>query len=343
MMKKIALTLVSIIFLAGCQDSSNPEETEAIDTDVEESESVSSGAFPTRNIRFVVPYEAGGGSDVTARKLVEIISKQDLLPGADPIVVNLPGSNTRSGLGEVLNATPDGHTVLLHHSSLNSMNALDMIDISHDDFQIVSQIAESPLLLVGSGDSDMKTFQEYVDAARENPRSVRVGLPGLGPVSHLAYEYFTRVVDINEEFAIVPYTGGAGATTALMGGQVDMRMSATLDAVNYAESGDIIPLVTTSYEKHPHPLLSDAASMKDLGIDFDLNLMYGVYAPKGVPEDRLELLASAIEEAVNSEEFADFGERMGMEPLYRDAEEYAEYHDRHQAIFDDIASDVQTE
>lgn len=333
---KLFVTLSSIMLLVGCQQSTTEPEDDAAQVS-------SSGTFPTQNIRIVVPYEAGGGSDVTARKLVEIISKNDLLPGSDPIVVNLPGSNTRSGLQEVLKATPDGHTLLLHHSSLNSMNALDMIDVSHNDFQIVSQIAESPLLLVGSGDSDKKTFQEYVDAAKAEPRSVRVGLPGLGPVSHLAYEYFTRVADVNNEFAIVPYAGGAGATTALMGGQVDMRMSATLDAVNYAESGDIVPLVTTSYDKHPHPLLSDAATMKDLGVDFDLNLMYGIYAPKGVPQDRLDLLNEAIEIAVNDEEFLEFGEKMGLEPLYRSADEYAELHDLHQSIFDEIAEEIQTE
>ncbi|MDO7268705.1 tripartite tricarboxylate transporter substrate binding protein [Shouchella clausii] len=337
MIKQLAGLGLSLLLLAGCQQTTEPA------AEVDQGEGKTSGSFPTRTVRIVVPYEAGGGSDVTARKLAEIITKKGLLPGGDPIVVNLPGSNTRSGLQEVMNADPDGHTILLHHSSLNSMNALDMIDISHDDFQIVSQIAESPLLLVGSSDSEWTTFQEYVDAAKADPRSVRVGLPGLGPVSHLAYEYFTRVVGVNEEFAIVPYTGGAGATTALMGGQVDMRMSATLDAVNYAESGDIIPLVTTSYEKHPHPLLKEATTMKELGIDFDLNLMYGIYAPKGIPDDRLAILANAFEEAVNSEEFQEYGEAMGLEPLFREADEYADLHDKHQAIFDDIAKEIQVE
>lgn len=338
-LKKLVVACSVLFLFTACQQQASTDP----DLDETEEQVTSSGTFPSKNIRIVVPYEAGGGSDVTARKIVEIISNQDLLPGGNPIVVNLPGSNTRNGLEEVLNATPDGHTILLHHSSLNSMNALDMIDVNHNDFQIISQIAESPLLLVGAGDSDKKTFQDYVDAAKEDPRSVRVGLPGLGPVSHLAYEYFTRVADINEEFAIVPYTGGAGATTALMGGQVDMRMSATLDAVKYAESGDIIPLVTTSFDKHPHPLLESASTMEDLGVDFDLNLMYGIYGPKGIPQDRIDLLAEAIETAVLSDEFKEFGENMGLEPVYNSAEDYQELHELHQGIFDDISEEVQTD
>ena len=136
-------------------------------------------AYPDKEIRLIVPYKAGGQSDLTARKLAEVIQAKKLLP-QPVIVVNIPGGNTLEGLRNAMRAAPDGYTLLLHHSAFVTMKALGQIPMSWHDFEMVGQALEMSNSLVVNRDSPFKNASEFIDAAKKTPGRYRVAIPGLG-------------------------------------------------------------------------------------------------------------------------------------------------------------------
>ncbi|SHS25888.1 periplasmic solute-binding protein [Mycobacteroides abscessus subsp. abscessus] len=331
-MKIKNLLLASVAFmgiLAGCSS----EATEG------KSEEGSKVSFPEKDIRIVIPYDPGGTSDLTSRAVADVINKEKLLD-TNVTVLNLPGANTRNGLEEVINADPDGHTILLHHSTLNAMNAVGQLDIGYEDYELIGQISYTPNVLVGNADSKYKTFDEVLAAAKENPGSISVGVPNIGSTAHLAYEAIVKAVDAEGLFKLVPFQSGADLITAHLGGQVDLRMASTPDSIQYVESGDVIPLVTSSLDRHFHESLKDAVSLSELGMDTDVVVRFGFYAPKGTPQEVLDIWEDTIKKVSDSESFQETATNAGMTTEFLNQEEFLDINEKVQGVFDELAKDI---
>ncbi|MEW4327791.1 tripartite tricarboxylate transporter substrate binding protein [Rossellomorea marisflavi] len=325
-MKKLLLASTMLVgLLAGCNSNATGGGEKA--------------AFPEKDVRIVIPYDPGGTSDLTARAVSEVITKEKLFD-QNTTVLNLPGANTKNGLQEVLNADPDGHTVLLHHSTLNAMNAVGQLDIGYDDYELIGQVASTPTILVGNADSKYKTFDDYLEAAKKKPGSISVGVTNIGSTTHLAYEAIIKAVGAEGLFKFVPFQSGADLITAHMGGQVDLRMASTPDSIQYVESGDVIPLVTSSKDRHFHESLKDAVSMSELGIDTDVVVRFGFYAPKGTPQSVLDKWEETIKAVVESDSFKKTADTNGMNPEFLDQEEFKAKNEEVQSLFDDLAKNI---
>lgn len=322
-------TLVTVSALIGCSSE------EATNTGVSE-EGIE---YPTQDVRIVVPYNPGGSSDSTARTIAEIIKSEELLD-ENVNVVNLPGANTRQGLEEVLNAEPDGHTLLLHHSTLNAMNAVGQLDIGYEDYELIAQVSYTPNVLVGHADSEYQTLDEYVAAAKKDPGSISVGIPNIGSTAHLSYETLMQALGAEGVFKVVPYQSGSDLITAHLGGQVDLRIASTPDSIEYVESGDVIPLATTGYEKHYHPALADAVSFSDIGLDTGVVVRFGFYAPKDTPSEVVDKLEEVFKQVVETEEFQSFADTNGAKAEFLSTEEFLAVNEEVQGIFDGLADNI---
>lgn len=296
-------------------------------------------SFPTKDLRIVIPYDPGGTSDLTARTVADIIKKEGLLD-TNVNVVNLPGANTRIGLEEVLKAEADGHTILLHHSTLNAMNAVGQLNISYEDYELISQVSFTPNVLVGNASSEHKTFDDYVEAAKKNPGSISVGVPNIGSTAHLAYESIISAIGGEGLFKLVPFQSGADLITAHLGGQVDLRMASTPDSIQYVESGDVIPLVTSSYDRHYHEKLKDAVSLSELGLDSDVVVRFGFYAPKGTPADVIDTLEATFKKVAESDAFLEFADKNGAKAEFLSTEEFLEINKTVQSVFDELSKNI---
>ncbi len=330
-MKMIKLMLASTMLvglLAGCGSNSAGG-----------SDSGDTAEFPEKDVRIVIPYDPGGTSDLTARAVSEVITKEKLFD-ENTTVLNLPGANTKNGLQEVLDADADGHTVLLHHSTLNAMNAVGQLDIGYDDYELIAQVAYTPNVLVGNADSKYKTFDEYLEAAKKNPGSISVGVPNIGSTAHLAYEAIISAVDAEGLFKLVPFQSGADLITAHMGGQVDLRMASTPDSIQYVESGDVIPLVTSSRDRHFHESLKDAVSLGELGLDTDVVVRFGFYAPKGTSQAVLDKWEDTIKAVSESDSFKETAANNGMQPEFLNQEEFKAKNEEVQELFDKLAENI---
>jgi putative tricarboxylic transport membrane protein len=328
--KHLLVALIAfMVILAGCSSEASEGQTE-------EEGKVN---FPEKDIRIVIPYDPGGTSDLTSRAVADVINKEKLLD-ANVTVLNLPGANTRNGLEEVLNSDPDGHTILLHHSTLNAMNAVGQLDIGYEDYELIGQISYTPNVLVGNADSEYKTFDDYLAAAKENPGTISVGVPNIGSTAHLAYEAIINAVDAEGLFKLVPFQSGADLITAHLGGQVDLRMASTPDSIQYVESGDVIPLVTSSYDRHFHDSLKDAVSLSELGMDTDVVVRFGFYAPKGTPQEVLDIWEETIKKVSESESFQETASNAGMTTEFLNTDEFREINEKVQGVFDELAKNI---
>lgn len=277
-------------------------------------------AFPEKEIRLIVPYRAGGQSDLTARKLAEVMQAHNLLPHP-VIVVNIPGGNTQEGLRNVRSARPDGYTLLLHHSAFITMKALGQIGMSWSDFDMVGQTLVMSNSLVVNADSPFTRASEFIAAVEKAPGKYRIAIPGLGGVAHLALLDVLIRKNILDKVEIIPFDGANEAVTALMSKRVDMRTAPNADMARFVRSGEQRVLLVVGDDRLEG--IDSPEYAADLGISNALVLRNGVFAPRGTPEAVRAVLAEAIRKAVESKEFQDFARQQVAEGVFLNAADWA--------------------
>lgn len=277
-------------------------------------------AYPDKEIRLIVPYKAGGQSDLTARKLAEVIQAKKLL-SQPVIVINIPGANTLEGLRNVMRAKPDGYTLLLHHSAFVTMKALGQIPMSWHDFEMVGQALEMSNSLVVNLDSHFRTISEFIEAVKKEPGKYRIAIPGLGGVAHLALLDVLVRTSIQDKVEIMPFDGANEAVTALMGGRVDMRTAPNADMARFVMAGEQRVLLVMGDDKLPGIKAPQYAA--DLGLKNTLILRNGIFAPRGTSEEVRKILAHALQQAVDSDEFQAFAAQQTAQGRFLDAADWA--------------------
>ena len=240
------------------------------------SETTGGVTFPTREVRILVPFAAGGSSDLTARIVAKIINENDLL-SKNVVVINMPGGGTRECLEEVLRSRPDGHTLLLHHNGVNTMNVLGQIPMNYKDFTPIAQVIDFPFVVMGGQSSDL---QDYLDQAMANPGQVRAGVPAIGGVAHFAMAYALKELGMADKIRVIGFQGGAQAKLAQLSGNIEMRSAVSPEAIGYEGLDNENPLIVLSKERLSY--LPNVPSVGDYGIENGFSLMTGVWGPPGI-------------------------------------------------------------
>lgn len=241
--------------------------------------------YPNKTITLVVPFSPGGGSDLTARMLVDNMTK-DL--GQTVVVENMPGGSTIIAADYVAKAEPDGYTLLLGSSSL-SINAVTHADLPYDtlaDLAPISMVARGPLLLVVNAQSDITSLDELVAKAQANPGRLTYSSTGVSSAMHLRMQMISDALEI--DLIHVPYQGAGNAQVDLLGGHIDMMLTSMVSAVPLIESGSIRPLVITSLERFPS--LPDVPAISEAIPGYETWSWFALYAPNGTPEAVLDRL-----------------------------------------------------
>lgn len=261
-------------------------------------------AFPDKPIRIVVPFAPGGGTDLIARTLGQVMA-QEL--GQAVIIDNKSGGGTVIGTDAVAKSAPDGYTLVMA-TFANAVNPslLPKLPYSYDkSFTPVMLVGQSPNVLVVRADSPFKSVQDVVNAARANPGKLSFASQGSGTSAHLAGELFKS---LTKTFMIhIPYRGAGPALTDVLGGQVDM-MFATASAVGgFIESGKLRALAVTTKERSPVARLAHVPSLAGSGVPelrtYAADSWYGLFAPSGTPPDVIAKLNTAAKRAANSDIF----------------------------------------
>ncbi|HEY8580086.1 MAG TPA: tripartite tricarboxylate transporter substrate binding protein [Beijerinckiaceae bacterium] len=266
-------------------------------------------AFPTKRITIVVPAVAGGATDIVAR-----IISQNLTAalGQGVVVENRSGASGNIGAQSVVQAEPDGHTLLLAATNNLVVNQFIMANVGHDpltDLVPVAYVAEAPELVAVHHAFPAATIQEFVAALKQKPGAYNYGTPGVGSVPHLSAERFLRVT--GTKMTHVPFRGSAAAMTDVGMGAIQMSM-ATLGSVEpFRQAGTARILAVTASRRLP--ALPDVPTLDESGYKgLEMANWWGVVAPKGTPRPVVELLNAKLREIFSTPANVAQLERLGI-------------------------------
>ena len=263
--------------------------------------------FPgSRTISIVVPFAAGGPTDRVARDLAEAMRKS-MGGTANFVVENVNGAGGTIGAAKVSKATPDGHTLLLHHIGIASASSLyrKLPYKPLEDFEYLGMINEVPMTIIGKPQLPANNYRDFENYIRANSGKLNIAHAGLGSASHLCGLMWQSAINAKEAMTTIPFSGTAPAMNALVGGQVDMMCDQTTNTTGQIEAGRVKAFaVTTAKPLSGNKLLKDYPTLQEMGLKgFDLTIWHGLYAPKGTPPAVLAQLNTALKLALKDPDF----------------------------------------
>lgn len=264
-------------------------------------------AYPEKPIMMVVPYAAGGSTDVLARMLAEVMSR-DL--GQQVLIDNSGGAGGTIGTGKVVRAAPDGYTVLLHNMGIATAPALysKLPFDAQKDLDPVGAVGDVPMILVRGRSFAPASLDEFIKHMRAKPGDVRFAHAGVGATSHLCAMLLNQTLDTT--VTMVPYRGTGPALQDLLGGNVDVICDQPVATGPLIASGALKPYAIAT--KTRLATMPDVPTFQEAGLNgFELAVWHGVYAPKGTPPSVIDRINKALRQALSDpgvmKRFADMG------------------------------------
>lgn len=266
--------------------------------------------YPERDIRVVVPWGAGGGTDAIVRKLT-LLAEDSI--GGTMYVENIDGGISATGVSQVMRARPDGYTITaLTYDSIITIPWQDLLPTySMDNLKLIARVTSEPDSLVVASSSDYKTLDDLITAAKAAPETVRIAVQNIGGRVHLALLQLQQIS--GAEFKIVSYPGGAGPQKeAILSGETVGAVTSLGDFSNLLADDTVVGLA--EFSSSPNPTYGDVPMAKDLGIDLEIGSFIVLAAPADTPDDVIGKIEAAYKTAYDSAEFQDWVKNVGVTP-----------------------------
>ncbi len=282
----------------------------------------SAWAFPTKPIRVVMGFPAGGPLDQHARLLTDRLQTHL----GQPVLVDYKaGAGGTVGAQEVMRSAPDGHTLMLANTGVMVINPALYTKLPYStlrDFVPVARTAMQPLALMVNPKVPVQSLQEFVAYAKARPGQINYGSAGNGGSSHLVPEMFKSATGL---FMVhIPYRGSAPAFTDLMAGQVQFMAESIPQAAQYHKQGKVRALAVTSRERNP--ALPDIPTVIETGIaNFEVVGFYGFLAPAGTPKEVVNKLSDAFKAVMNQSDIRSRMVAQGADPAFLGADDFAKF------------------
>ena len=267
-------------------------------------------AYPSRNIQIIVPYTAGGSIDIMARAVGQRLAETW---GRNVIIDNRPGASGMIGTEIATKAEPDGHTLLAHTSSYPATASVRE-KLPFDPARAivpVAMIARAPMLLALHPSVPAKSVKELVALAKKNPGKLNYASSGAGGNNHFSGALFAAAAGI--KLTHIPYKGIAPAVTALASGEVEIVIASAAAVMPQVKAGRVRALAVSSAE--PSPLLPGLPAIAQSGVPgYTYVLWWGMFAPAGMPSDRINAVNNAVNKILASADMKKFLDNEGAEP-----------------------------
>lgn len=277
--------------------------------------------WPEHPVQWVVPYPAGGGSDVIARV---VASSMEKILGQTVIVENKPGAGTIIGASFIQGAKSDGYVVGTADSGTLAFNPwlYSTLQYDPDKFTYIGGLARFPLMLAVNDDSPYKTVQDLIDAARRDPGKLTSSSAGAGSPHHLALEMFIQRAGV--DITHVPYKGAAPAIQDLLGGQVSASFVDSAAGLSNIKAGKLRVLAVATPQRLA--LLPNVPTMEEAGVkNFTAYAWQGLVGPSGIPDDIVNKLNADLQRTLTSDDVASKITGMGVEPMPMSAADFKAY------------------
>ena len=266
--------------------------------------------FPSKPVHIFVPYAAGGGVDILARTLGDVVSKEW---GQTVVVENRPGAGGVVASQALVSSAPDGYTLIVVASG-HATNAFLYPKIPYDsftDFTPISLLASSPNILLVRADSPFKTLGDVIAQAKAKPGSLSFGHAGTGTSTHLAGELLKSLAQI--DIAAIPYKGGAPSINDLLGGQIPLSFNNGPESAGQIAAKTVRALAVTTAARAP--FLPDAPSIGETVPGYDTEVWWGLLGPAGMPRELIEKLSHDFVAALNTEAVKERLNKLGATPI----------------------------
>ncbi|MBC7599077.1 MAG: tripartite tricarboxylate transporter substrate binding protein [Polaromonas sp.] len=300
-MKRSHIILFAAVSLAGATLVPAAAQTSA---------PASATAYPSRPIRMIVPFPAGGATDILARALSQKLGEKI---GQTVVIDNRPGAGGTIGADAASKAAPDGYTLLLATSSTHSIGPAINPKIPYNaeaDFTPIAYVASSPNVVLVPNTSPSKTMSEFTDFARKNPGRLNYASSGNGTIVHLTTEYFKAQ---SGTFILhIPYRGTALAMPDLISGKLDVLFDSLVTGMPHVKDGKLRALAVTSLKRTA--LAPDMPTVSESLPGFESVTWFGVYGPKGMSADLITKVNQAVNAALAEADVKERFARLGAEP-----------------------------
>lgn len=281
--------------------------------------------YPSKRVTMIVPYSAGGATDVLARQVAQGLSE---VWGETVVVENRPGAGATLGTTQAAHARPDGYTLFMGQVSSHGIAPAVYANLQYDakeDFAPIVWITQIPNVMVVPAESGIEDVQGFIDQASEN--GATFGSSGTGSSIHLSGEMFKDRTGL--EMTHVPYRGSGEAVPALVSGNIDVMFDNLPSAMPQIKGGALTALAVTTAERNPS--LPDVPTLSETGIeelsDFQAASWFGLLAPAGTDEAIVEKINAATNEVIEGEQFQTYASNNGATVVGGTSEEFAEFID----------------
>ena len=285
------------------------------------------GAWPQRPIELIVPFAAGGGTDVVARALAEVARKH--LP-QDLIVLNRAGASGAVGWTELANARPDGYKIGIITVELTMIPHMGLTKISSDAVLPVARLNADPATIAVRADSPYRSIEELIAAARKDEAAVRIGNAGPGSLGHLAAAALQDKAGV--QFNHAPYRGANPAVLDLLGGHIEAVAVTPVEVATYVAAGKIRPLAIMA-EQRIQAGWEAVPTLKERGIDLLIGGWRGLAVPRNTPDAVVQTLRKAMTQTLKDPVLRETMAKQNMGEGYLDQEAFKAVIDRDNATF----------
>jgi tripartite-type tricarboxylate transporter receptor subunit TctC len=291
--------------------------------------------WPSRPVRFVVPFPAGGSTDIVARTIAAFVSR-DL--GQQVYVENRSGANGNIGMEAAAASAPDGYTFLVTGESIASNPYVYKMNVDLIKGLIpVVQMSTQPIVLAAHPSLGVKSIAELVALAKQKPGLSYATGSGAGSQQHMVVQWFTQIAGI--DLVQVPYRGGGAAITDLLGGQVQLGSLGSAPLIPYYKAGTLLMLAQSTGTRSPS--LPDVPTFEEAGIKgLVLDQWVGVFAPAKTPPAITQRLATEIGKALADPAIRDSFQKAGLDPATRSPQEFREYVGEESKKFERLVSEL---
>lgn len=303
-------------------------------------EATAEEGFPNNDIEMVIPYPPGGGSDALFRLMAEYAS-DELNVNITP--TNVEGASATVGSRQVMDSSPDGYTILASHQVVAAAYHNEIVDYGFEAFEPIALGTVTPHLPSVSAEfaeeNDIEDLQDFLDYVEENPNTVNWGFT-TGSEDHYSIAAILDAAGLDTgTLNYVNYDGTGPQYAGLVAGEIEGMTGDYASAEGYIEDGSLMPLGIVAEERDDN--LPDLPTVEEQGVEHTLTVDRGFFAPEGTPEEHIEIIAEALEAAINNPEFQEQVEQLGSYANYLGPEEYQQHLDELDEAMADLAEEMQ--
>lgn len=248
--------------------------------------------FPTKEVQIIIPWAAGGATDLIFRALAATSGKY---LGKPVVVVNKPGGGGAVGYTEGMKAAPDGYTLTAAVTPMTILPHQVSTAFTYKNFEPILNVVSDPSMFLIRSDAPWKSLKEFLDYAKQNPDMITVGNSGAGGGVHLVALAFEKAAGV--KFNHIPFSGGGPSVTALLGGHVNAVSVSPPEGIPQVQAGKL-KIIALFAEKRL-AMFPDVPTVKEQGINFAMGMWRGLAAPKGTPPDVIKKLHDAFKQGMD--------------------------------------------